>query len=494
MTDTLTSPSWESAVLESIPRGFLAHDWQPAAGERTFEVRNPATEEVIATVADCGAQDALSALDAAAAAADGWAFTSPRDRATVLHRLTDAMIGHRERLARIITLEIGKTITEARGEVDYAAAYFRWYAEEAVRQHARSTPSPDGKSHIVTVAEPVGPCLLITPWNVPLAMAARKVAAALAAGCTAVLKPAGLTPLSSLALGELAREAGAPPGVLTVITSSDPAAVTMPLLADPRLRKLSFTGSTSVGRLLLQQSGARVLRTSMELGGNAPFLVFDDADLDLAVREAMIARMRLGGQSCVGANRFLVQEQIADAFADALGERMAAIRVGPPDLEDTELGPLADHRAVDKVRHLVEDAVARGALVVAQADIPDGPGHYAAPTVLDHVPADAAIMHEEVFGPVAAIHRFSTEAEAIAVANNTEHGLASYLMTSHIDRARRVAARLQAGMVGINRGLVSEVAAPFGGIKQSGLGREGGPEGLHEYQQLKYLSLPGFHS
>ena len=494
MTDTLTAPSWESAVLESVPLGFLAHDWQPAAGGRTFEVRNPATEEVITTVADCGAQDGLKALDAAAAAADRWAFTSPRDRATVLHRLTDSMIEHRERLARIITLEIGKTITEARGEVDYAASYFRWYAEEAVRHHARSTPSPDGKSHIVTVAEPVGPCLLITPWNVPLAMAARKVAAALAAGCTAVLKPAALTPLSSLVLGELARGAGAPPGVLTVITSSDPAAVTMPLLADPRLRKLSFTGSTPVGRLLLQQSGARVLRTSMELGGNAPFLVFDDADLDLAVREAMIAKMRLGGQSCVGANRFLVQEPIADAFAAALAEKMAATRVGPPDREDTGLGPLADHRAVDKVRHLVEDAVARGAVVIAEADIPDGPGHYAAPTVLDHVPADAAIMHEEVFGPVAAIHRFSTEAKAIAVANNTEHGLASYLMTSNIDRARRVAARLQAGMVGINRGLVSDVAAPFGGIKQSGLGREGGPEGLHEYQQLKYLSLPGFHT
>ncbi|MFE7764430.1 NAD-dependent succinate-semialdehyde dehydrogenase [Streptomyces sp. NPDC057438] len=494
MTDTLTAPSWQSAVLESVPRGFLAHDWQPATGGRTFEVRNPATEDVIATVADCGPQDALKALDAAAAAADQWALTSPRDRAAVLHRLTDALIEHRERLARIITLEIGKTIREARGEVDYAAAYFRWYAEEAVRPPGRSTPSPDGRSHIVTVAEPVGPCLLITPWNVPLAMAARKAAAALAAGCTAVLKPAALTPLSSLLLGELAREAGAPAGVLTVITSSDAAAVTTALLADPRLRKLSFTGSTPVGRLLLQQSGARVLRTSMELGGNAPFLVFDDADLDLAVREAMIAKMRLGGQSCVGANRFLVQESIADAFAAALGERIAAIRVGAPDREDTELGPLADHRAVDKVRHLVEDALARGAVVVGQADIPDGPGHYAAPTVLDHVPADAAIMSEEIFGPVVAIHRFSTEAEAIAVANDTEHGLASYVMTSHIDRARRVAARLQAGMVGINRGLVSEVAAPFGGVKQSGLGREGGPEGLHEYQQLKYLSLPGFHS
>jgi succinate-semialdehyde dehydrogenase / glutarate-semialdehyde dehydrogenase len=303
-----------------------------------------------------------------------------------------------------------------------------------------------------------------------------------------------LTPLSSLVFAELAREAGTPPGVLTVITSTDPAAVTRPLLSDPRLRKLSFTGSTPVGRLLLEQSAQRVLRTSMELGGNAPFLVFDDADLDLAVREAMVAKMRLGGQSCVAANRFLVQEGIADRFAAALAEQMDAIRVGPPDRDDVDLGPLVDQRAVDKARRLVDDAVAHGAVVRAAARIPAGPGHYAAPTVLDHVPADAAIASEEVFGPVAAIHRFTTEAEGIAAANSTEHGLASYVITSDVDRARRVAARLQAGMVGLNRGLVSDVAAPFGGVKQSGLGREGGPEGLPEYQQLKYLSMPGFYT
>jgi succinate-semialdehyde dehydrogenase/glutarate-semialdehyde dehydrogenase len=494
MTDTLTAPPSEPATLGSIPSGYLAHDWQPAGTGRTFDVCNPATEEVIASVPDCGPDDALTALDAAAEAAEAWAFTSLRDRATVLHELADAMIDRRERLARIVTLEVGKTITEARGEVDYAAAYVRWYAEEAVRPHGRSTPSPDGKSHIITVAEPVGPCLLITPWNVPLAMAARKVAPALAAGCTAVLKPAELTPLSSLMFAELTRQAGAAPGVLTVITSSDPAAVTMPLLADPRLRKLSFTGSTAVGRLLLENSGRRVLRTSMELGGNAPFLVFDDADLDLAVREAMIAKMRLGGQSCVAANRFLVQDGIADEFAAAMAEQMAAVRVGSPDRDDIDLGPLVDHRAVDKVRRIVDDAVAKGGVPRAAAPTPPGPGHYAAPTVLDHVPAEADIMDEEVFGPVVAIHRFSTEAEAIATANSTEHGLAAYLITTNIDRARRVSSRLQSGMIGLNRGLVSDVAAPFGGVKQSGLGREGGPEGLQEYQQLKYLSTPGFYT
>ena len=489
------TPDWyDSVVLDAIPSGFLADGWRPATGGRTFPVWNPATEKVIARVADCSAEDAVTALDAAASAADDWAFTSPRERATVLHRLAEVMIDDREPLARLLCLEVGKTIADGRREVDYAADYVGWYAEEAVRPHGRSTVAPDGQSHILTVAEPVGPCLLITPWNLPLAMAARKVAAALAAGCTAVLKPAELTPLSSLLFAEMAREAGVPAGVLTVVTSSDPSRVTMPLLSDPRLRKLSFTGSTPVGRLLLEKSGRRVLRNSMELGGNAPFLVFDDADLDLAVREAMIAKMRLGGQSCVAANRFLVQDGIADRFVAALAERMAAIRVGSPLSENVDLGPLADRAAAEKVRRLVKDALAKGAVLVAEAKTPEGPGHYVPATVLDHVPADAAIMDEEVFGPVAAIRRFSTEAEAVAAANDTEHGLAAYLITADLDRARRVAGRLQTRMVGLNRGLISDVAAPFGGDEQSGLGREGGPEGLQEYQQLKYLSLPGFHS
>ena len=480
------TPAWrDSVVLDVIPSGFLADRWRPATGGRTFPVWNPATEEVIARVADCSAADAITALDAAASAAPDWAFTSPRERATLLHRLAELMLEDREPLARLLCLEVGRTMSDGRREVDYAAECVHSYADEAVRPHGCNTVAPDGQSHILTVAEPVGPCLLITPRNVPLAMAARKVAAALAAGCTAVLKPAELTPLSSLLFAEMAREAGVPPGVLTVVTSSDPSRVAMPLLSDPRLRKLSFTGSTPVGRLLLEHSGRRVLRTSMELGGNAPFLVFDDADLDLAVREAMIAKMRLGGQSCVAANRFLVQDGIADRFVAALAERMAAIRVGTPLSENVDLGPLADRRAAEKVRRLVEDALAKGAVLVVEAKTPEGPGHYVPVTVLDHVPADAAIMDEEVFGPVAAIRRFSTEAEAVAAANDTDHGLAAYLITADLDRARRVAGRLQTGMVGLNRGLISDVAAPFGGVKQSGLGREGGPEGLQEYQQFK---------
>jgi len=489
------TPDWrDSVVLDAIPSGFLADRWRRVTGGRTFPVCNPATEEVIARVADCSAEDAITALDAAASAAEDWAFTSPRERATLLHRLAEVMLDDREPLARLLSLEVGKTMADGRGEVDEAVDYVRWYAEEAVRPHGRSTVTPNGQSHILTVAEPVGPCLLITPWNEPLAMAARKVAAALAAGCTAVLKPAELAPLSSLLFAQMAHDAGVPPGVLTVVTSSDPSRVTMPLLSDPRLRKLSFTGSTPVGRLLQEKSGRRVLRTSMELGGNAPFLVFDDADLDLAVREAMIAKMRLGGQSYVAANRFLVQDGIADRFVAALAAQMAAIRVGSPLSKDVDLGPLADRRAAENVRRLVEDAILKGAILVAEAKIPEGPGHYVPPTVLDHVPADAAIMDEEVFGPVAAIRRFSTEAEALAAANDTEHGLAAYLMTADFDRARRIAGRLQAGMVGLNRGLLSGAGARFGGVKQSGPGREGGPEGLQEYQQSKYLSLPEFHS
>jgi succinate-semialdehyde dehydrogenase/glutarate-semialdehyde dehydrogenase len=489
----MTAIAWGTDAIQSVPTGFLTTDWRAPATGATFDVFDPTTEQPVAAVADCGPADALAALDAAAGAASTWAASTLRERADVLHRLVDTLLANRERLAQLLTLEVGKTIKEARGEVAYAADYVRWYAEEAVRPHGRSTVSPDGRNHIVTVAEPVGPCLLITPWNVPLAMAARKVAPALAAGCTAVLKPAELTPLTSLVFGELLLEAGAPPGLLSVVTTTRPADVSGPLLADPRLRKVSFTGSTEVGRLLLEQSGRRVLRTSMELGGNAPYLVFDDADLDVAVREAMIAKMRMGGQSCVAANRFLVGEGIADEFVTAFAERMAAVVVGPPAQEDTELGPLVDHRAVEKVDRLVDDAVAKGAVVVARAPIPDGPGHYAAPTVLDHVPPNADILREEVFGPVAAIRRFATEDEAVAAGNDTEHGLAAFVITRDAERARRVSSRLQSGMVGINRGLVSDVAAPFGGVKQSGLGREGGPEGLHEYLEFKYLSMPGFH-
>ncbi|TDE88593.1 NAD-dependent succinate-semialdehyde dehydrogenase [Occultella glacieicola] len=484
-----------SAALSAVPSGYLAGSWREPASGRTFTVTDPATGAALAQVADCGIDDGLAALDAAVAAGPSWARSAPRRRADVLRRAFELMRERREVLATLITLEVGKTLTEARGEVDYAADFVRWFAEEAVRPGGRSTPAPDGQSHFITVTEPVGPCLLITPWNVPLAMVARKVSPAIAAGCTVVVKPADLTPLVTLAFAAIVREAGAPAGVVNVFTTTDAAGVCSRLIEDPRLRKLSFTGSTPVGRLLLEQAGRRVLRTSMELGGNAPFLVFDDADLDVTIDQAMIAKMRLGGQSCVAANRFLVQDGIADDFARRIGERMAAVRVGPGLDDGVDLGPLIDDRAVAKATRLVDDAVARGAVVIDQAPMPDDPqGTYFAPIVLDHVPLDAAIMSEEVFGPVVSIHRFTDEDAAVRIANDTEHGLAAYVMTQDVDRARRVAGSLESGMVGINRGLISNVAAPFGGIKQSGLGREGGPEGLLEYQELKYLSVPGLYA
>jgi succinate-semialdehyde dehydrogenase/glutarate-semialdehyde dehydrogenase len=493
MTDPFTTSWRESVVLDVIPSGFLADEWRPAAGGRTFAVVNPATEEVITEVADCAREDALTALDAADAAAAAWAVSSREDRASLLQRLAGLLLEDREPFARLLSLEVGTTTADARREVDYAADCLRWYAEEAARPLGRSTVASNGRGQVVSLPEPVGPWLLITPRNVPLATAARKVAQTWAARCTAVLKPAEVTPLSALLFADLARVAGAPPGALTVVTSSDPVSVTMPLLADPRLRKLSFTGSTAVGRLLLTASGRHSLRTSLELGGNAPLLVFDDADLEIAVREAVAAKMRMGGQSCVAANRFLVQDGIADQFVAALAERMAATRVGSPLRDDVELGPLVDRRAVEKVRRLVDDALAQGAAVVVEGEAPEGPGHYVAPTVLDHVPTTAAITQEGVLGPVAAIQRFCTDGEAVALANGTDPGFAAYVMTADPDRARRIAGRLHAAMVGINSAPVSGLTAPFGGIEQSGPARDGGPEGIHEYQELgSQPSLAGF--
>ena len=498
MTELSERPAVSSTAVQSLPTGYLAGSWQEPADGRTFGVTDPATGEVVARIADCGPQDAVSALDAACDAGPSWARTSPRHRADVLHRVYALMHERREHLAELITLEVGKTLAEARGEVDYAADYVRWYAEEAVRPAGRSTTAPSGEYQILTVAEPVGPCLLITPWNVPLAMATRKAAPALAAGCTAVLKPSELTPLSSIAFAQLVLDAGAPPGVLTLVTTTEAGPLCVRLMADERLRKVSFTGSTAVGRILLSQAGSRVLRTSMELGGNAPFIVFDDADLDVAVDQAVIAKMRLGGQSCVAANRFLVQDGIAERFAAALGRRLAAYRLGPGGADGVDLGPLVDDRAVAKATRLRDDAIARGAVLVAQAQMPEpevaARGSYFAPVVLDRVPEDAAITEEEVFAPVAAITRFRTEDEAVRRANDTEHGLVSYVFTQDVTRASRVTGLLESGMVGINRGLVSDVAAPFGGIKQSGLGREGGPEGIGEYQQLKYVAAPTPHA
>jgi succinate-semialdehyde dehydrogenase / glutarate-semialdehyde dehydrogenase len=472
-----------------LPRDLLIGGaWRESSDGRRFAVDDPATEITLTTVADGTADDALAALDAAASVQAEWGATTPQVRADILHAAFRGIMRRADELAVLISLEMGKPITEARGEVTYGAAYLRWYAEEAVRSYGRDSVSPDGLSRIATRHEPVGPCLLITPWNYPLAMGLRKIAPALAAGCSVVLKPAELTPLTSLLATEILTQAGVPPGVCNVVTTTRPAALSEALLADPRLRKLSFTGSTKVGRHLLSRSGEQVLRTSMELGGDAPLLVFDDADLERAVEGAVTAKRRNSGQSCVAANRILVQDGIAEAFIDRFTAALARTKMGPGLDPTTTLGPLISRTAVAKAQRLVDDAVARGARVLIGQSAVDTDGYFFPPTVLDAVPRDAHILREEVFGPVAPITRFSSEWEAIHQANDTEFGLAAYLFTENLDRAARISSGLQAGMVAINQGLVSNVAAPFGGIRHSGLGREGGPEGLQEYTSIKYLA------
>ena len=476
-------------VLAQVPTGLLIGSWRPAEHGETFPVQDPATGEELCQVADGTAADALAALDAAVEAGTSWAATSPRERSEVLRRAYDALVARTEDLALLITLEMGKPLDESRTEVAYAADFVRWYAEEAVRLDGRHTTSPDGGSRIITAPQPVGPCLLITPWNFPLAMGTRKIAPALAAGCTVVLKPAALTPLTSLLMAQILLDAGVPAGVVNVITTTNPGAVCAPLMADARLRKVSFTGSTAVGQRLVEQSAAQLVRTSMELGGNAPLIVFDDADLERAVKGAVIAKLRNGGQSCVAANRILVQEGIADEFVARFRQAMAAAEVGPGTRPGVAIGPLIDDRAVRKCSELVTDAVVRGAQLVGGGDPVTMPGHFYPPTVLDHVPAGARILDEEIFGPVAAIVRFETEADAVALANATPFGLAAYVFTENLDRALRVSDALETGMVGINQGVVSNVAAPFGGVKHSGLGREGGHEGIEEYLETKYLAV-----
>lgn len=483
------TPDQRAAVLAQVPTDLLIGDWRSAEGGASFVVEDPATREELLRVADASAADGVAALDAAVDAAPGWAALSPRERGDILRRWYEAIMERADDLAKVITLEMGRPLAESRGEVEYAADYIRWYAEEAVRLNGRHTTSPDGRSRIVTGPKPVGPCLLITPWNFPLAMAARKIAPALAAGCTVVLKPAELTPLASLFAARLMREAGVPAGVVNVITTTDPAAVCGTLMADARLRKVSFTGSTAVGQILVEQSAPQLVRTSMELGGNAPLIVLDDADLQRAVEGAVIAKLRNGGQSCVAANRILVQERIADAFVAAFTKAVSAVRMGPGSQPGVGLGPLIDDRAVAKCTELVADAVASGATVLVGGEAPSDPGYFFPATVLDNVAPTARILSQEVFGPVAPIVRFKTEDEAVALANDTPFGLAAYVFTENIDRALGVADRLETGMVGINQGVVSNVAAPFGGIKHSGMGREGGPEGIEEYLETKYLAI-----
>jgi succinate-semialdehyde dehydrogenase/glutarate-semialdehyde dehydrogenase len=480
-----------AATLSAMPRQlFIAGRWRDAEGGATFDVEDPATGKTLAQVADASPADGMAALDAAVAAQDDWAATAPRTRGEILRAGFELVMARQDELAALMTAEMGKPLAEARGEVAYAAEFLRWFSEEAVRIGGDNLIAPDGRSRFLVSKAPVGPCVLVTPWNFPMAMGARKIGPAVAAGCTMVVKPAEQTPLTMLALTEILREAGLPDGVLNVVTTSRPGPVIEPLLRDGRARKLSFTGSTEVGRLLLAQSAEQVLRVSLELGGNAPFLVFADADLDAAVDGAMLAKMRNIGEACTAANRFYVHEDVAAEFTERLTARMAALRVGPGLADGVDVGPLIDEAAVAKVTRLVDDAVARGATVHTGGSPLGGVGHFYPPTVLSGVPAEAAMRHTEIFGPVAAVARFRTEAEAIASANDTEHGLVGYVYTEQVARAMRVSGALRTGMVGLNVGVVSNPAAPFGGVKQSGLGREGGRTGIEEYLDTRYLAMP----
>jgi succinate-semialdehyde dehydrogenase / glutarate-semialdehyde dehydrogenase len=473
-----------------VPRQLLvAGNWQDASNADTVEVINPSDASVITDISDADVEDGLAAVDAAAAALPEWAASPPRRRAEILRRCFDLMTERSEQLAHLISLENGKALSDARGEVAYAAEFFRWYAEEAVRIIGDVSVSPSGANRILVQHMPIGVCVLITPWNFPAAMATRKLAPALAAGCTAVLKPATLTPLTTLAIAQLMIDAGVPAGAVNIITTSKTSDVMTPILADPRVRKLSFTGSTGVGRHLLRQAADNVLKCSMELGGNAPFLVFDDADLELALDGAMVAKMRNGGQACTAANRIYVQRGIHDEFARRLAERMGAMRVGPGTDPSTEVGPLVDEPSVRKVDSLVRDAVSQGARLLAGGKAIDGAGYYYPPTVVTNVPLQARMVSEEIFGPVASVIPFDTEGEVIAAANDSEYGLAAYVFTEDLRRGLRVSERIESGMVALNRGLVSDPAAPFGGVKQSGLGREGAHQGLLDFTETKYIAL-----
>jgi succinate-semialdehyde dehydrogenase/glutarate-semialdehyde dehydrogenase len=479
----------EREVVGSVPTGLLiGGEWVPAV-RGALQVEDPATGSVIAQVADGGPAQGLAALDAAAAAQPLWAAVPPRDRGEILRRTYEQMRRRTEALALIVTLEMGKPLAESRSEVAYAAEFFRWFAEEAVRIDGRYYMAPNGTARVLTMRQPVGPALLITPWNFPLAMGSRKIGPAVAAGCTMIVKPAEQTPLSMLALAQILTEAGLPRGVLNVVTTSSPAAVVSALLADSRLRKLSFTGSTEVGIQLMQQAARNVLRVSMELGGNAPFIVFADADIEAAVDGAMLAKMRNMGEACTAANRFLVAEPVADEFADRLGRRMAALRTGRGTDPDVQVGPLIDTAGREKVEALVADATGRGARTVVGGHPLDGAGYFFEPTVLSGVDLGARVLHEEVFGPVAPVVAFSSESDALALANNTDYGLVGYVYTRDLGRAIRVVEGLEVGMVGVNRGLVSEPAAPFGGVKHSGFGREGGREGIDDYLDTKYAAI-----
>ncbi|SER65882.1 succinate-semialdehyde dehydrogenase / glutarate-semialdehyde dehydrogenase [Pedococcus cremeus] len=477
-------------LIDSVPTGLLiGGTWRDSSDGATIKVEDPSTGEVLTEVADASVEDGKAALDAAVAAQREWAATAPRDRGEILRAAFEKITARADDFAMLMTLEMGKTLAESKGEVTYGAEFFRWFAEEAVRIHGRYSTSPNGATRLVTMKAPVGPTLMITPWNFPLAMGTRKIGPAIAAGCTMVVKPAGQTPLTMLALAQLLEECGLPKGVLNVVTTSRTGDVMEPIIRDPRLRKLTFTGSTPVGRKLVEQSAEQLLRVSMELGGNAPFIVFEDADLDRAVEGAMLAKMRNIGEACTAANRFYVHESLMDEFGSRFAERMKALTVGRGTEEGVDVGPLIDAKARDGVAELVQDARDKGAEIVLGGKAAEGKGYFFEPTVVTGVPKDARVMTEEIFGPVAPIASFSTEEEVLELANSTEYGLVAYVFTKDLSRMIRVSEALEFGMIGFNQGIVSNPAAPFGGVKASGFGREGGFEGIEEYLETKYVGI-----
>jgi succinate-semialdehyde dehydrogenase / glutarate-semialdehyde dehydrogenase len=475
-------------LLSSVPTGLWIGG-EERAGSSTFDVLNPATDEVLISIANATPEDGITALDAAAAVQGEWAATPPRERGEILRSVFEAITDRAEEFATLMTLEMGKVLAESMGEVKYGAEFFRWFAEEAVRIGGRYTRSPAGAGRIIVTKSAVGPCLAITPWNFPLAMGTRKIGPAMAAGCTMIIKPAKETPLTMLLLAKLMDEAGLPKGVLSILPTSKPGDLTTALIDDGRLRKLTFTGSTGVGKALAKQSSDKLLRLSLELGGNAPFIVFDDADVDAAVEGALLAKMRNGGEACTASNRFHVANAVREEFTEKLVKKMSEFKLGNGLDESSTLGPLVNANQVATVEDLVSDAVSKGATVAVGGVAPGGPGHFYPATVLADVPASARIFKEEVFGPVAPVIGFDTEEEGIAAANDTEYGLAAYIYTQGLDRALRVAEAIEAGMIGVNRGVISDPAAPFGGVKQSGFGREGGSEGIEEYLDTKYIAL-----
>ena len=486
----MSTATEERSVLETVPNQLLiGGEWRDATGGEKLAVEDPSTAETIAEIADATPDDAKAALDAAVAAQADWGASAPNERSEILHRVFEALLEQADDLALLMTLEMGKALKESKAEITYAAEFFRWFSGEALRLDGYYKAAGNGAGRVLVMRQPVGPCYFITPWNFPTAMGTRKIGPALAAGCTMVIKPAKNTPLSMLALAKLLQEAGLPDGVVNVITSSSSGDVSKPIISDPRLRKLSFTGSTEVGKKLMEQAAQNVLRVSMELGGNAPFLVFDDADIDDAVAGALTAKMRNIGEACTAANRFHVAGSVADEFAEKLAEKMGEMKVARGTEEGAQVGPLIDEDQRSKVRGFVDDAVEKGAKALVGGKDVDGAGYFYEPTVLAGVPDEADLRQDEIFGPVAPVFSFDSEEDAIREANDTEYGLVSYVFTSDVKRAFRVCEGLETGMVGLNQGMVSNASAPFGGVKQSGFGREGGYEGIEEYLETKYVAI-----